>query len=84
MTEARDSDDPYQPIACDLYSEFEVAILRRRRLRLRWIEGNVIHEQTVMPLDLQTRAHAEFLICRAGDGQAFAIRLDRIRHWEAV
>lgn len=84
MTEACDPDGPYQPVACDLYSELEVAILHRRRLRLRWIEANVIHEQTVTPVDLQTRQHAEFLVCRAGDAATFAVRLDRIRCWEAV
>jgi Rho-binding antiterminator len=82
MTESSESDSPYRPIACDLYSEFEVAILHRQQLRLRWVEGNVIHDQIVTPVDLQTRQHAEFLVCRVGDAAPFAIRLDHIRHWE--
>jgi Rho-binding antiterminator len=84
MTESSESDSPYRPIACDLYSEFEVAILHRQRLRLRWVEDNVIHDQTVTPIDLQTRQHAEFLVCRVGDTAPFAVRLDRIRHWETL
>jgi Rho-binding antiterminator len=84
MTETRDSDSPYQPIACDLYSQFELAIMHRQRIRLRWIEENVIHDQAVTPIDLQTLQHAEFLVCRAGAAPAFRVRLDRIRHWEAL
>ena len=84
MTEARDSDRPYQPIACDLYSQFELAIMHRLRIRLRWIEDNVIHDQAVTPIDLRTLQHAEFLVCRVGAAAPFLVRLDRIRHWEAL
>jgi Rho-binding antiterminator len=69
----------YQPIACDLYSHYELAILRRRQLRLTWYEGNVVYDRVVKPLDLQTRNHAEYLIGRDADGAPVRIRLDRIR-----
>lgn len=84
MTEFSEPDSPYRPIACDLYSEFEVAIMHRQRMHLRWVEGNVIHDQTVTPVDLQTRQHAEFLVCRVGGAAPFAVRLDHIRHWEVL
>ena len=69
---------PYEPIACARYSEYEVAILHRQKLRLRWLEDNVIYEQPVLPLDLKTECHEEFLICRDAAGTVRTIRLDRI------
>lgn len=69
----------YVPIACDLHSEYELAILHRRPLHLVWSENNVIHEEAVLPLDLKTEHHEEFLLCRAKDGSTHRIRLDQIR-----
>jgi Rho-binding antiterminator len=74
------SDAPdYRPIACDLYSEYEFAILHRRRLRLTWAADNVIYTQVVRPLDLRTENKQEFLLCRTEAGEPLRIRLDRIR-----
>lgn len=70
--------DAYAPIPCALYSEYELTILRRRRLRLRWREDNVIHARVVLPLDLETRHHQEFLLGRTEHGEHLRIRLDRI------
>lgn len=81
MTDANTTPGRYTPIPCDRYSELELAILKRQRLRLRWAEDNVIHEDSVLPLDLQTRAGQEFLTCRRGD-DTLELRLDQIRHWE--
>ena len=69
----------YRPISCVRYSHYELAIMRRRALRLVWCDGNVIHYATVFPLDLQTQDHAEYLIGRDAGGGAVRIRLDRIR-----
>ena len=79
-----DVEKQYQPISCSTYSGFEVAILHRRKLHLRWVEGNVIHDEIVTPLDLQTREHQEFLICRDVNGAAHTLRLDHIHHVEAL
>lgn len=81
MIEANDL-HPYAPIACARYSEYEVAILHRQKLRLRWSENNVVYEQVVLPLDLKTEHHEEFLICRDDMGAPHTIRLDRIRRME--
>jgi Rho-binding antiterminator len=78
MTDIDQSTPGYRPIACARYSEYEVAILHRQRLRLRWLEDNVIYEQPVLPLDLKTERHEEFLICRDAAGAVHTIRLDRI------
>lgn len=82
MTEPRDPAENYRPISCASYSDYEVAILHRRKLHLRWAEANVIHEEIVTPNDLQTREHQEFLVCRTQSGAEIHVRLDHIRHAE--
>lgn len=74
-----DNNDTYTPIDCGLHSEYELAIMHRIMLQLAWREecgqqriGNV------MPLDLKTEQHQEFLIARTNDGELHQIRLDRI------
>jgi Rho-binding antiterminator len=74
----------YRPIACDLYSEYELAILQRRRLRLIWSADNIIHSQVVRPLDLKTENKQEFLLCQTETGEALRIRLDQIRKMEVA
>jgi len=87
MTDADDTPagpaaPPYEPIACSRYSEYEVAILHRSKLRLRWAQQNVVYEQIVLPLDLKTERHEEFLICRDEQGVLHTIRLDLIHKTE--
>lgn len=79
MNEPTKSTTDYQPIACDLHSEYELAILRRRTLRLVWSENNVTYNQAVLPTDLETVNREEFLTCRLESGEQHRIRLDRIR-----
>ncbi len=83
MTEPQDR-KPYAPIACARYSEYEVAILHRQKLHLRWREDNVFHDQVVLPLDLKTQNHEEFLICRAASGETQTNRLDPNQRMEPV
>jgi Rho-binding antiterminator len=67
----------YTPIDCQLYSEYELAILRRRLLRIFWQDKNgLTHMDVVMPLDLQTCGGAEYLFARgrAGDTLPIAAR----------
>jgi len=74
-----DDIDPYKPITCGLYSEYELAIMRRIQLRLGWLGDNgQQHIGAVQPLDLYTRQHVEYLLVRSLDKQQHEIRLDRI------
>ncbi len=75
----------YRPIDCARYSELEVFILHRTPLRLRWTdaEGSP-HIARLLPRDLQTRDHAEYLIAEDETGRPVEIRLDRIRRLETV
>lgn len=101
MTETRETTGTdYVPISCALHSEYELAILHRRRLHRVWAEGNTIHDRTVLPLDLKTMkrddsrdgggsttsgtAAGEFLVFCAEDGQTRELRLDGVRRMEAA
>ena len=72
--------DDYKPIACGLYSEYEVAIMHRETLRLHWRDNTGMdHIDRVVPSDLQTRNHCEYLIASdCADGSQLEIRLDHI------
>lgn len=70
----------YKPIDCGIYSEYELAIMHRQRLRLSWREpDDSLHVETILPTDLRTREGEEFLIVTGQDGTTREIRLDRIR-----
>jgi transcriptional antiterminator Rof (Rho-off) len=85
MTEPRDSTAAgYVPISCDPHSEYELAILRRQWLCLVWVDNNVNHDQVVLPLNLKTAHHEEYLVCRAKDDTTREIRLDCVRRMEAA
>lgn len=69
----------YTPIDCGLYSEYELLIMRRRRLRMHWRdEDGHDHMETVRPTDLQTRNSQEFMYAVTDDGSERCIRLDHI------
>jgi Rho-binding antiterminator len=76
-------DDAYTPIACGLYSEYEVAVLQRRPLLLQWRdELGQLQTERLIPRDLQTRNQCEYLIGENREGVTLAVRLDRILHTE--
>lgn len=73
-------DNDYTPIDCDVYSEYEVSILHRQRLRVRWRDdGGADHVETLRPTDLETREGKEFMTALTDHGEERRIRLDRIR-----
>lgn len=75
----------YTPIDCGLYSQYELAILHRRRLRVSWRDSrDEIHIAMLTPRDLQTRDGAEFMIAEDQDGQSLELRLDWIQHVEEL
>ena len=75
----------YVPIDCGLYSEYEMAIMHRDRLRLSWRDpGGNVHIGIVTPTDLRTRSGAEFMIATEQDGATLEIRLDRIMQFSHV
>lgn len=69
----------YRPVSCQVHSEYELAIMRRTRLPLRWQDERGREFQAlVLPLDLRTRGGAEYLVVRLPGGELREVRLDRI------
>ncbi len=70
----------YIPIDCDLYSRYELAILRRQRLLLSWRDAqSMVHLEVVQPRDLETLRGAEYLLA-----EAKGLRLDHISQTRIV
>jgi len=75
----------YVPIDCAVHSGYELAIMRRRRLRLTWRgDDGIIHIGIVTPTDLHTRNHEEFIDVTDVRGVLHSIRLDRIQSHEIL
>jgi Rho-binding antiterminator len=70
----------YIPIACAEHERLEFAVLRRRHLQLTWLgeDGATQCCERVLPLDVATRAGAEWLTMRRTSGETELVRLDRI------
>lgn len=82
---AMTDDNDYRPIDCGLYSEYELAIMQRRRWRMHWRdEAGDDHLETLRPTDLQTRQGQEFMYALTDGGAERCIRLDRIIKIEAL
>jgi Rho-binding antiterminator len=69
----------YIPIDCSLYSRYELAVMHRQRLKLVWRSSDgIVHMEILLPMDLRTRDHAEYLLLRRQSGEALEMRLDQI------
>lgn len=69
----------YTPIDCDQYSEYELAIIRKWKLRVGWRDAQgQTHVEMLQPRDLQTRQGEEYLIADTATGDRLEIRLDQI------
>lgn len=75
----------YMPVGCEVYSRYELAILRHQRLRVSWRDASDrLHVEVLRPLNLITRNHAEFMLAERSDGVEMALRLDRILGTQAL
>ena len=74
------SDIPYKPISCELHSQYELAIMHKNKLCLTWRkEGEVVTEKDIIPVDVQTKNKAEYLVAKIPKQNALVfIRLDYI------
>ena len=61
----------YQPIACDLYSQYELAVMHRTPLTLCWRGLDGLGH-------LETCKGEEFLVLLNAAGERLRVRLDRI------
>lgn len=69
----------YTPIDCGLHDRYELAVMQRRTVALRWRDAaGATFAESVLPVDLFTRAGEEFMRVRRADGSETTIRLDFI------
>ena len=74
----------YKPIACSLHDEYEVAIMQKKYLNIKWLDdAGVNHTEKVLPKDILVKNKEEFLVARthhdnAQDNTQLYIRLDKI------
>ena len=69
----------YRPIDCSLYSEYELAVMHGKRLRICWRDAQGSPRiEVLIPIDLRTRQGEEFLVVKDHNGFEREIRLDRI------
>lgn len=70
---------PYQPIACALHDRYEIAIMFKKHLKIKWHDDNgEPHLEKVMPIDLPVKNGEEFLLAKRENDQEVCVRLDRI------
>ena len=67
---------------CGLHSKYELVIRRRQTFRLAWRDTDGEQQtKTVIPADLRTRGHEEFLMVAGNDSIGQAVRRDRMVHF---
>jgi len=71
--------EPYQPIACSLHDKYELAIMHKRCITIRWVDDDGEPATArVIPENILVKNKEEFLIASTQENKALAIRLDRI------
>ena len=75
--------EPYQPIACALHDEYEIAIMRKQYLIIKWTDEHGFHTGEVLPEDILVKNREEFLLAKTNKGESLCIRLDKIHLLEA-
>jgi len=71
--------NPYEPIACELHDEYEIAIMHGKYLNIRWVDSTgACHTDKVLPKDILAKDKEEFLVVDTQDAKALRIRLDMI------
>ena len=71
--------EPYQPIACALHDQYEIAIMFKQHIKIKWLDDNgEKHKEKVLPIDLPVRNGEEFLLAKLQGNQEICIRLDRV------
>ncbi|MCK5394692.1 MAG: hypothetical protein KAJ32_01805 [Gammaproteobacteria bacterium] len=71
--------DPYDPIACSLHDEYEIAIMLKKHLTIKWLDDNgEYYKDKVLPKDILVKDKEEFLVASTHGEKDLRIRLDRI------
>jgi len=70
---------PYQPILCSLHDEYEIAIMHKKKLNIKWLDdAGISLSDNILPQDILVKNKEEFLLAKGSDNKALCIRLDKI------
>ena len=71
--------NPYRPIDCALHDEYELAIMHKKMLSIRWSDDSgEQHVATILAKDILVKDKQEFLLAETQDDKQLCIRLDKI------
>jgi len=69
----------YQPISCTQHDKYEIAIMQRKNIRIKWLDENgEYHVDSVLAKDILVKNKEEFLVASTQDKKMLSIRLDKI------
>lgn len=69
----------YHPVACELHSQYELAIMQNSFFQVKWNTGaDEVKQGRLKPVDLLVSNGEEFLLLEQEDGNKTKIRLDHI------
>ena len=70
---------PYQPIACALHDEYEIAVMHKKTISIKWTDDNgERHTEKVLAKDILVKNKEEFLVAKTQDNKVHCLRLDKI------
>ena len=70
---------PYQPIPCSLHDEYEIAIMHKKTLHIKWMDdADISRTALALPKDIIVKKREEFLVVDVGGDKSDCIRLDEI------
>ena len=70
---------PYRPIACALHDKYEIAIMHKKHLTIKWLDENgTFHTDKVLPKDILVKNKEEFLVATTQGNKEICFRLDKI------
>lgn len=71
--------DTYQPVSCELHSQYELAIMHKSKLQLSYLSDDKLPIKCIVnPVDVQTKDKAEYLIAITSENKNIRLRLDHI------
>ena len=69
----------YQPITCSLHDEYEIAIMHKKHISIKWLDDNGEHHtEKVLAKDILVKNKEEFLVANTQDNKVLCLRLDKI------
>lgn len=68
----------YSPVSCEAHSLYELAVMQRKRVFVRWQDSDGVKEMRLHPIDVETKNREEFLVALDTKNETLRIRLDRI------